>query len=386
MLGLVGFSVDVGTLLRAKRVMQSAADSAAIAGAAELSFGDVTAAARADAALNGVTNGASGTTVTVNNGPASGPNAGNAKYVEVIVSQSQPTFFMRLLNHSSMMVSARAVAASVPNTACIYTLSPNPASGSGVSVSGSAVLALTCSILDDATGSSALSVTGGATIQATGIGVVGGDAIHVGGIVNPASVNGMVPVSDPLSSVTPPPASDYNTGCLADPAITTNRTLGPSTPGGFVCYNGLSFPKGSPTITLNPGLYIISGSNPLSVASGTTINGTGVSFYFVNGASFAISNGATLNLTAPTSGPDSGILFYEDRNDTAADSFVGGSAGSLNGIFYLPAANLSLQNGNSSTFNVDLVVGSLAITGGATLHPFAPLNASSPLSSPLLVE
>jgi hypothetical protein len=89
-----------------------------------------------------------------------------------------------------------------------------------------------------------------------------------------------------------------------------------------VCYEGLTISNGA-TVTLNPGLYIIngvagSGKNVFSV-SGGTLNGTsGVTFYFVNGASFNFSNGAILNLTAPTSGPDRGMLFYQDPGDTAA--------------------------------------------------------------------
>src|ERR1035437_3215769 len=76
-LGLVAFAVDVGVLLRAKRTMQTAADSAAVAGAAEIKFNDVTAAAKADTSQNGITDGVNGATVKVNNGPSSGPNSRN---------------------------------------------------------------------------------------------------------------------------------------------------------------------------------------------------------------------------------------------------------------------------------------------------------------------
>src|SRR5208283_153114 len=106
--GSVGIAVDVGMLYRAKRIMQTAADAGAIAAGFELPFGDATAAAKADAALNGVTDGSNGATVTVNNPPLSGPNAGNSGYVEVIASQSQPLYFLRVFNKSSATVSARA--------------------------------------------------------------------------------------------------------------------------------------------------------------------------------------------------------------------------------------------------------------------------------------
>jgi hypothetical protein len=146
---------------------------------------------------------------------------------------------------------------------------------------------------------------------------------------------------------------------------------------------------------LNPGLYIINGNGAskfqLSVSGAAVVNGSGVSFYFVNNGSFTISNGAVLTLSAPTSstpsvGLNSGLLFYQDSLDAAADSFVGGSTGSFNGIIYLPDANLTFANGNASTFNTDLVVGSLTMSGAGSVKPYAPLSGASPLSSPRLAE
>ena len=387
LMGFVAVAVDVGLLLREKRLLQIAADSAAIAGAAELNNGDMTAGAQADASLNGVTDGVNGATVAV-----SQPTAG---YVQVIASQSQPTFFMRLFGRSSMTVSALAVAAAVPSPSCVDTLLSNPTAPGkngpvsipGVDLGGSANLTLSgCGLLDNASGAGALTMTGGTMITAASIGVVGPVSIPNFIHPSPTPVSGIPSITDPLSSiVTAPPASDYSSGCTSA-SITKSQTIGPSSPSGYVCYSSLATPKGSPTITLNPGLYIFNGPGGLDFASGTTVNGTGVTFYFVNGASFTVENGATLNVSAPTSPPYSGLLFYQDPTDSAADSFVGGSSGSLNGIFYLPAANLTFANGNASTFSTDLVVGSLTMTGAATVTPYAPLAGASPLSTPRLVQ
>ena len=403
-LGLVAFATDIGLLFRSKEVLQNAADSAAIAGAAELAYGDTTAAARTDAAQNGITNGVNGAVVTVNNPPLSGPNTGDASYVEVLVSQPQTTVFMKMFSKGSVTVGARAVAAAAPSASCVDTLQSNPQTPTGkkgalvtvpgIAISGGAFLTLpSCGIIDSASSSTdALDVTGGAGISATAIGVVGGATLHNGASVTPTPVTNIPAISDPLAAtVSPPPSADYASGCLADPSITKSTTIGPSSPSGYVCYNGLSFPKGSPTVTLNPGLYIINGQGSanaysLNVASGTIMNGTGVTFYFVNSGSFTISNGAVLNLSAPSSGSYSGLLFYQDPTDTESDSFVGGSSGVLNGIFYLPNANLTFQNGNSSTFSTDLIVGSLAMSGAATLHPYVAIGGSSVLSSPRLAE
>src|SRR6267143_3238612 len=85
MLGaILGLAVDLGYMRYVKRRLQTAADSAAIAGAAEINYGDWQAAAKADAASNGFTDGSNGVTVTVNKPPASGPHQGLSGYVEVL--------------------------------------------------------------------------------------------------------------------------------------------------------------------------------------------------------------------------------------------------------------------------------------------------------------
>jgi Flp pilus assembly protein TadG len=388
--GMTGFAVDAGMMFRAKRNLQIAADAAAISGAAELNYGDAAAAAQAAAVQNGETTGVNGATVTVNTPPVYGPFATKSGYVEVIVSQVEPTYFMKALHLNSLTVSARAVSTVATTANCLVTLG---STAPGLSVTNGAALSISsCGIIDDATGSGALTASGGASITTTSVGVVGTTSISNGATVTPTPVTGITTVADPLSYfATPPPSSDYTSGCKTDPKVSTTQTIGPSTAGSYVCYDGLTI-SNSPTVTLNPGLYIIngvggSGKNQFSVSGGAIVNGTsGVTFYFVNGAYFNISNGASLNLTAPTSGPYRGMLFYQDPGDTAADSFVGGSVAVMNGIFYLPKAALTLSNGNSSTFSTDLVVGSLTMTGSATLKPYAPLNAASPLSGTRLVE
>jgi hypothetical protein len=152
-----------------------------------------------------------------------------------------------------------------------------------------------------------------------------------------------------------------------------------------VCYNGLSTSGSGTTLTLNPGVYIINGT--FTVNSGTTLAGTGVTLYFPNNSSsFTTSKTSTINLTAPAGGAYGGILFYQDPSDTQAMSFTGGTTGSLNGIFYVPTANLNLSGGSTATFNVDLVVGSLTLSGGSNIQPYVPLTGSTPLSTPMLAE
>src|SRR6202162_6426294 len=78
LMGMIAVVADFSFLQHQKNMMQTAADSAAMAGAAELNYGDQVAAGKADAASNGYTDGASSVTVAINNPPGTGPNAGNA--------------------------------------------------------------------------------------------------------------------------------------------------------------------------------------------------------------------------------------------------------------------------------------------------------------------
>src|ERR1019366_1085327 len=149
LMGFVGLGIDVGYLRYEKRLQQAAADSAAIAGASDLGYGGHSAALAAAAAASatsgfsdntGAKNTPCGTsapigcvTVTVNNGPASGPHSGvatSADYVEVYVAATYSTFFMRVLGIPNATVTARAVATNLSsgiNNGCLFTLG-NPSS------------------------------------------------------------------------------------------------------------------------------------------------------------------------------------------------------------------------------------------------------------------
>src|SRR5579862_4938243 len=146
LLGFCGLAIDMGMLRFQKRIQQTAADAAALAGASNIGFGSVTAGAQSAAAANGFTDNTGGVLssctssgaavgnvcVVVNNPPSTGPQTGNSNYVEALVSVVQPTYFMKVFNVNSTPVTARAVAAklSATNADCLYLL------GGGLTVSG----------------------------------------------------------------------------------------------------------------------------------------------------------------------------------------------------------------------------------------------------------
>lgn len=123
LLPIMGLGIDFGYLRCQEMQLQTAADAAAIAAAGELSYGitcscsAVQTAGQNAAAANGFTNGTNSATVTVNNPPqpTGDPNNGNTNFVEVIVTQTEPTFFGAILGINSVPLAARAEATQSSN-------------------------------------------------------------------------------------------------------------------------------------------------------------------------------------------------------------------------------------------------------------------------------
>jgi len=108
--GMLGLVLDIGLLFAAHRQVQTAADAAALAAAVDLRAGKTAGSASATASQYVQYNGLPAAAVTVNLPPQQGPYAGNARYVEVVVSHSAGVWFIQVVGAASPTVSARAVA------------------------------------------------------------------------------------------------------------------------------------------------------------------------------------------------------------------------------------------------------------------------------------
>ena len=388
LLGFVGFAVDIGTLLRAKRNLQIAADSAAIAGAAELNYGGMTAAGQTAAAQNGVVIGTNGGAVAMNTPPTKGAYAGQAGYVEAIVSQDQPTFFMKVFNIASQTVAARAVAWNGGSSnGCVYVCDPKAAGA--MSMQGSFdVSAPKCGVIVDSNNSDALQFTGkGGTLTAGSVGVVGGDGGQTGDST-PAPVTGIAPVSCPLSSlVFPDPAT------MTCTTPTGGNLTGPISAG---CYIAPAVKKGLGTLnisnaTLGPGTFVFEGNVNLSGSITSAAGGTTLDIY--NGALSEGTAATNLNLVAPSSGAYNGIAIIQPAANTNTITFeFGNSTGTIDGIIYAPTAQLFLHDsgGDKSggiTLITDLIVGTLNDqTADLTITNYSDTVGNSPLTKIALVE
>jgi hypothetical protein len=380
--GFVAMATDVGTLLHDKRNLQIAADSAAIAGAFEEYSSavpaDAQAAGQRASTQNGFTNGSNQVTVTINPPPVNGPHTGAAGYVEAIVSQVEPVFFMKLFSFPSMTVTARAVAFNGANfTCCLCGL--NQTAPDTIHLQGSfTVTASTCNVQDNSNDpTAALDFTGGAgTLNAASVGVVGGVNGSASGTT---PVTGIAQFSDPLANLPKPTAAS-----CAPPVGTA---WGPATAGGTVCYSGNI--STTQNITMSAGTYIFTGD--LDFTGGGSLTGTGVTLYFAgpNGQFGGPGNGkTTLDLTAPTTGTYNGILIYQDPADANKAELNGTPITNFVGVVYMPGAEFELSGNTTMNLTSNLIVNSFFEKGNATINitNFAGTIGTPLLSSVALVE
>jgi Putative Flp pilus-assembly TadE/G-like len=345
LLGGVGLATDAGLWESAHRKLQDAADSAAISAVVGFQAGvDVTTQADAVAASYNFVNGVSGTTVTAHWPPQSGAYTGNKSAVEVIVSQPQARLFSSIFGGQKVNDHGRAVALQTGN-ACVLAL--DQAAAGAVSAQGSVgVNANNCNIYSDSNSSSSVNAGGSATISARQIGAVGAFSGQSSMTTTNGFYHGGV-LTDPYAYVTPPSFS----GC--DQNNFTAKSTVTIYPG--VYCGGMKL-NANANVTLSPGIYFID-QGSLSVNGSATLSGAGVTIIFTsstgsNYATASINGGATVNLTAPSSGPTAGIVLFGDRNMPVGTTFglEGGANQALNGVTYFQKGAVSFAGG-ASTFN-----------------------------------
>lgn len=382
-LGMSALAVDVGNLWTTRRRMQSAADAAAIAGVDAIAVGEsgsaVTDAARDAATQNGFSNGSTSTTstspvsVAVYNPPQTGSYQGLSNAVQVVVAQTQPTYFMRVLGLKTVPVSTTATALAVASGACILSL--NPSASGAITISGTGVLNPTCGIYDNSDSSSALTMSGSSVIASSTpfVGVVGGTNLN-GGASTPVTT-GIPNFGDPLAWIAQPTVD--TTQCPQGSFHQAN--LSGSVNPGYFC-GGIHIASGS-TVNFSPGLYIIDGGG-MQIDGGATVSGSGVTFFLTgqntsNGSPNAyagvnIQSNANVTLSAPCSssnGSIAGMLFFQDRSITngVGSTVNGGSGSSFSGALYFPTTPLSYSGSTIQGGYTLLVSNTLTINGMANL-------------------
>jgi Flp pilus assembly protein TadG len=399
MMGAAGLAVDGGIWYADRRAAQGAADAAAYSAAIDFmnstnpSAAYAKATALAVAAQYGFTNGVGGVTVTVNSPATSGNyTSASENAFEVIVAKSEPLFFSSFYL-TSAAIKARAVA--VPGASskyCVEVLDSNSSVLNTLfNIGANATVDLSdCGIVDDGPSSCAIDVTGNVTLLTQNLSVVGNVCT-----VSPATVTvsgaksvGAAPIANPYSSMSVA-AVEGSTSmtCGVSPVTSSGQTYTIS-PG---VYCGLSVASGA-TLNMNPGIYYINGG-VFNLQSGSTTNANGVTIILtgnliINYATANIAPGATLNLTAPTTGATAGLAMWSDAaspivlSQPLTSIMNGGATMTINGALYFPTQMVDFSNGSINTAACTQLVGyEITFEGGSRFSNECIPYAVKPIGS-----
>jgi hypothetical protein len=428
--GFAGLAIDMGTLRYQKRLQQTAADAAAVAGASNLTYTGWTTAGQTASTQNGFPDGgaadltnctptaAIGTTCVWVNHPQDvtfngstidgGPHKGaNTNYVEALVAKVQPTYFMRVFGIDREVVLARAVATNtgggpVGGNGCIYSLgAPSNQVNFNKAGFGSTgtnyIIGPACGVVDNGN----FVANGNVSVKLGSIGVGGAinlpnnstpdctSATPAG--VCPTPVTGMPYSGDPFASKYPIPSA---------PAPGTS-----STTGGITTYTPGSFSAIHVTgnTIFSPGLYYITSGLTVNASTNVCAGGTtdfsgapnftctysgGVTFFITSNADVTIDGGSNVKMYAPNSGTYEGLLFYQDPLDTQQLTINGTSNSFFNGAVYAPKADVDFSGTadfNSGAKYTVIIADQFLVSGGAYVNLASDFSGltSGPLTGAL---
>ena len=374
-IGSVGLATDTIQWAMWKRQLQRAADSAAISGVyAQVQGQAVTSAVNTDLDKNNRTG------VTLSSGypvitfPSSNPAWNTATRVDLAMQKTLS--FSSVFMSAAPIISATATAAIVPTGEYCAKAMINT-STTGIFMTGNATVNLKCGMMTNSTSLNAAVATGSSNVIASPIAAVGGIQASNNYAAGTQLLPFSVATTDPFAAV--PDRMPAGSSCANDPKPTPSETVTLSAG----CYKGLTL-KGN--VTLSPGVYYIDAGD-LQINSGATVSGTGVTVVLTNSSSNAnapignvtLNGGATISLSAPSSGVYKGLIMMQDRRATdgggssAPNKINGNSMSFYQGAFYFPKQLLDF-GGNSgiNTKCVQIVAWRLTFSGNSDITNVCP--------------
>ncbi|MDX0891674.1 hypothetical protein GOE07_12220 [Sinorhizobium medicae] len=378
LVGAMGLCAETGYWYLEKRKLQHAADVSAYAAAVRHRAGDQQSALEAAARRVAGGSGFSPGDLTLSTASAA---AGGSNNVTVELTETHPRLFSSVFGTGTITIKARAVAQVTGGSkACVLALS-NSASGA-VTVTGSTEVQLSgCSVVSNSSASDAFLMRNGSALMSTDCVYTVGEAVTTTGLTLTGCskpVQQVPPTPDPFASVLEPdPLQIQQLPCRSLSYVSNllyvfDRLASPLYPGGVEAIRfcgGLDI-KG--TVKLKPGLYIIDGGE-LTVTAGAKLSGDGVTFLFTNSAAANLLGNGDIDLSAPTSGPFAGLLFFSSRLNTGVvHQITGNSESTLVGNLYAPTGRIDFT-GNSTVSGgcTQIVADQVTFTGNSRMETCA---------------
>ena len=365
LIGSAGLAVDVFQWTTARNALQKVADQAAIAGVNAVVQGSSPEAAVSD--LIGRTSTLeNGTSTKVELSPESRPKDPFA--VEVRLTSPARMTFSSLFLSKPLTLSAQAVASVVENgDYCLLALGSND---TGIAIQSDGRLESECGLASNSSSPAAIQVTAGGRLEAPRVVAFGG----ISGWSNPESSIGRsfgLRQKDPYAHAAAPAVP--NTGCPNVTVNPDNRGRGALKlkPG---CYGNLQL---NGNVIMQPGEYILNKGNFIVGPLGS-VECKGCTFILTSrdGGSDPGSIGkvridpkANVKLSAPSEGPDPGLLIYQDpragREVAGEESRIGGNSFSkLDGIIYMPSQAIRIDGRGGANLSCSRLLGRALIVEG----------------------
>lgn len=332
-----GLALDYTMMNQARASLQEAADSAALASAKELGL----ASTKDDTVKNVAKNYVSASFY----GNAGGTNDVHKLEIETKISDKRKDVTVDLAyywkpliiqymykNALPIKVTATASLAG-EESICVIALDTKGKRVLDV-IGKSKLLAKDCSVYSNSASSKGLFLKKNSSLQAASTYTAGG---YSGRAMDfqPLPVTDSPVVNDPLADRVPPAIGK----CMKPLKLLKKKSV--IFPGTYC--GGLSV--NAETVVFMPGIYVIK-DGPLEFRGKAVVKGSSVGFYFTGkDSTFTFMPNTRIVLTAPRTGPMSGILFFEDRNSPAGRDFLIKSkrAERIEGTIYLPKGTLKVQ-------------------------------------------
>jgi Flp pilus assembly protein TadG len=381
LLAMSGLAFEGASWYQAKRAMQNAADTAAVA-AATNNGASYISEARAVTAQYGFQNGADNTTVTVSN-TVTCPVSGSTCY-SVSITKSLPLYFTKLIGYSGNVVIsgspgqqiasiAVAVEGTAPREYCILALATS-GDTQALRTNGAPKADLTgCSVMSNSDAQ-----CNGHDLKAT-YGDAHGTSSGCGG----TQTSGVPTVADSYSGLASniPANSCSSYGKL--PAKKKDPDTSTKLSGSY--YSSPSPSCGDVQLTGNVTLY---GANTVILIYNGQLDTNGYTIKTESGASATIifsgdnstgytrapTGGGTIDIAAPTTGVWKGVALYQDPSQTnGTDISAAGNSPTwkITGLVYLPHASVTFSGAVNKSSNglscFAMVVDNITINGTGSI-------------------
>lgn len=387
-IGAAGLATDTVQWALWKRQLQRAADSAALAGVyAEAQSGAVGACSNYTSStyvqpvgwdVKRNNKAWPTTTCTVQNPPTTGSYTADNKAVKVTLSVQQILPFSGFFVSTAPTITAAATA-TLQDTGSYCLVALKNTTDPGITVGGSSLVNLGCGAISNSTSQTgAISSNGNAyTFTASPVAAVGGlpsdlashgaSNLQPNHIAEPDPFAGKYPTTVPSGM----PCTNFqsHTYTVNNGGNSNNGNGGGGTPHLSVgCYSQFN-PSGSGTYVMDPGTYYLD-STDFSPGGSVTLTGSGVTIILTgtNPGSISISGNQTLQLSAPTSGTYSKMLFIQASNATTDNlNKINGNAGSyFDGGMYFPNGTAQFNGSSGSMTQCAMVVADVVVFTGNT--------------------